>query len=199
MLDFLSARVFGVPVIFVIIAGGVVVAIFAPKLLAKFTGNSASSSTNLGGTTADAAAVTNGTIDPNTGVPYNIESQTDPNTGVPFYYEQAGNVASSGANTTPTGGNTGGSGSAGTYNPVTDIYATQKANAIQAWVAKWGKPWPGPPGSYPSGWLTGNIPGAYNPNNNTFVIPLSPTGYGVAAGMGRVAPVRWPYARIVRE
>lgn len=65
----------------------------------RFKGNSSADSASSNAGTSQAANDPN--IDPNTGVPYNIESQIDPKTGLPAYYSNPGNT-NLGTSTTPT-------------------------------------------------------------------------------------------------
>jgi hypothetical protein len=69
----------GLPIwVWLLIVGGGLLLAFV--ILPRFTGKSGSSSSSATGTANDP------NIDPNTGVPYNIESQINPATGLPAYY-----------------------------------------------------------------------------------------------------------------
>ena len=78
--------IFGIPKPIVIIGGGIALAVFLPKLIGNFTGNSSSSGqSNTTGATVNQLP---STIDPLTGVPYSVEETIDPATGLPAYYSQ---------------------------------------------------------------------------------------------------------------
>lgn len=83
----LGSKIGGVPTWILVVGGGVALALFAPKLLSKFTGGGSSAQ---GGPTDNTGTpgVSNNlpdTIDPITGIPYAVEEAIDPNTGLPVY------------------------------------------------------------------------------------------------------------------
>jgi hypothetical protein len=78
--EMFSAKLGPVPVWMIVVGGGIVLAVFAPKLLSKFTGSTGGSTSQNGNATP-----VDSNLDPNTGVPYAVETATDPNTGAPYY------------------------------------------------------------------------------------------------------------------
>ena len=184
-MDFLSIlgdHVGPVPVWLIVGVGAIGVAVFAPKLLSRFSGGSATTSANSGASTMPDM------IDPVSGVEFSVETATDPSTGLPVYYSPVATGATS--STTTTGA---------TLPP--DPNATAKQTAISQWVAKNGKPWTGPAGSYPSGWIQPALPGAYIIGQG-FTVPYNPTagnpgGHGVAANHPYLPAAHWPFARAI--
>src|SRR5215475_8319936 len=80
-LEALKGETFGVPNWLLVGIGGVGIAVFAPKLLKKFTGGG----DEKGGLGNTAGVSTDPNIDPNTGVPWSVENAIDPNTGLPYW------------------------------------------------------------------------------------------------------------------
>lgn len=97
--DVLGRGMGGLPVWgWVAIVGGVFVLVWLGRKKFGNQGSTSSDGGSLGSGTANSALDPN--IDPNTGVPYSIESAINPNTGLPAYYGGAG-VTNQGA---PPGG-----------------------------------------------------------------------------------------------
>lgn len=98
-MNFLSQSFGGMPLWIwgVILAGGIALAYFGPKLLGGLTGSS-----NQGGSSQ---ATLPSNIDPVTGVPYSVEESINPGTGLPAYYGTGPSTGTT-SGPTPSWGNT---------------------------------------------------------------------------------------------
>lgn len=190
-----SAKIGPVPVWMIVGAGGIGLALFAPKLLSKFTGGGNSAQ---GGPTDNTGTpgVSNNlpdTIDPITGIPYAVEEAIDPNTGLPVYmdlYYGTGISTPPSPNPTPTpppaapfpqpGGTGAGSGSVppGGVPPGIPPAAPFGQGVAGAGVS-------GPP---VAGGVVSQTGVVMSPGNGPGVPPAAPFGQGGATPVPPVSP-----------
>lgn len=159
MMNFLNRPLLGLPlwIWLLVVLGGVLIAV---PLIKKFTGGGSSNSLGSGQTTT---TTPDANIDPNTGIPYAVETATNPATGLPNYNNLVGLQSTTNGIAASQG------------NGVSFTNQQALDAAIAEWENHTGQQWTGPTGSFPAGWgPTPQAPGAatqYGPGKITYVTP----------------------------